>query len=65
VKTAIENAFRRNATIDADDLSVTTSNGTVTISGVVSSSSERTDAITAAWSVPGVTSVNDQMKVES
>jgi osmotically-inducible protein OsmY len=64
VKTAIENAFRRNATIDADDLSVTTSNGTVTISGVVSSSSEHTDAITAAWSVPGVTSVNDQIKVE-
>jgi osmotically-inducible protein OsmY len=63
VQDAIKSAFKRNAALDADDLYVTTSNGTVTIDGVVSSWAEHDDAIDAAWSAPGVTSVNDQMTV--
>jgi len=64
VKDSIKDAFKRNAKLDADDLSVSTSNGTVTISGIVSSWSEHDEALDAAWSAPGVTDVDDLMVVE-
>jgi len=64
VKDSIKNAFKRNAKLDADDLSVATSNGTVTIEGVVSSWSEHDEALEAAWAAPGVTDVDDQILVE-
>ena len=63
VQDSIKSAFKRNAALDADDLYVTTSNGTVTIDGVVNSWAEHDEAIDAAWSAPGVTAVNDQMTV--
>jgi osmotically-inducible protein OsmY len=63
VKDSIKDAFKRNARIDADDLSVRTSNGTVTIEGVVSSWAEHDEAVDAAWSAPGVTDVNDEILV--
>jgi len=63
VKDSITDAFKRNARIDADDLSVRTSNGTVTIEGVVSSWAEHDEAVDAAWSAPGVTDVNDEILV--
>ena len=52
-----------NAKIDADDLDVSTSNGTVTINGAVSSWAEHDEAIDAAWAAPGVSSVQDRMTV--
>jgi len=64
VKDSIQGAFKRNAKLDADDLSVTTSNGTVTISGIVSSWSEHDAALEAAWAAPGVTDVDDLVVVE-
>ena len=64
VKSSIEDAFKRNAKLDADDLSVTTSNGTVTVSGVVNSWSEHDEAIDAAWAAPGVMDVDDLLVVE-
>jgi osmotically-inducible protein OsmY len=64
VKDSIHDAFKRNARLDADDLSVKTSNGTVTIEGVVSSWDEHDEAMTAAWAAPGVTAVKDRMTVE-
>jgi len=64
VKDSIKDAFKRNAKLDADDLSVTSSNGTVTISGFVSSWSEHDEALEAAWAAPGVTDVDDLMVVE-
>jgi len=64
VKDKIEDAFKRNAKLDADDLSVKTSNGTVTIKGDVSSWAEHDEAITVAWSAPGVTDVRDRIHVE-
>jgi len=64
VKDSIQGAFKRNAKLDADDLSVTTSNGTVTISGIVSSWSEHDEALEAAWAAPGVTDVDDLVVVE-
>jgi osmotically-inducible protein OsmY len=63
VQESIKRAFKRNAKIDADDLSVSTDNGTVTIDGNVSSWAEHDEALDAAWAAPGVRSVNDEMTV--
>ena len=63
VQESIKKAFKRNAKIDADDLYVSTDNGTVTINGAVSSWAEHDEAIDAAWAAPGVTSVQDRMTV--
>jgi osmotically-inducible protein OsmY len=64
VKKDISEAFRRNAKLDADTLSVdTTSYGRVTLAGTVSSWAEHDDAVAAAWSAPGVTEVDDQIVV--
>ena len=63
VQDSIKKAFKRNAALDADDLLISTSNGSVTLSGTVSSWAERDEAINAAWAAPGVTSVHDRMTV--
>jgi osmotically-inducible protein OsmY len=63
VKDSVKRAFKRNASLDADDLHVSTDNGTVTIKGTVSSWAEHDEAIDAAWAAPGVTSVQDSMTV--
>jgi osmotically-inducible protein OsmY len=63
VQDSIEKAFKRNAALDADDLYVSTDNGTVTINGTVSSWAQHDEAIDAAWAAPGVTSVADRMTV--
>jgi osmotically-inducible protein OsmY len=60
---AIRKAFTRNANIAADDLSVDTRDGTVVLSGTVSSWEEHDAAIAAAWSGPGVTEVHDHLEV--
>ena len=62
-KDAIRKAFKRNAAFDADDLHVSTDNGTVTIQGTVRSWAEHDEAIDAAWAAPGVTSVRDDMTI--
>jgi len=64
VKDDIRSAFERNAALDADDLSVTTSNGTVKIKGAVNSWAEHDEAVSAAWAAPGVTDVDDRILVE-
>jgi osmotically-inducible protein OsmY len=63
VQDSIKKAFKRNAALDADDLYLSTSNGTVTITGTVSSWAEHDEAIDAAWAAPGVMSVQDEMTV--
>ena len=63
VEESIKKAFKRNAAVDADDLSIATNNGTVTISGTVRSWAEHDEALDAAWAAPGVTSVDDRMTV--
>jgi len=63
VADAIESAFKRSAKLDAEDLTVATSNGTVTLSGSVRSWSEHDDAIAAAWAAPGVRKVDDRITV--
>ena len=62
---AISCAFRRDAVLDADRLSVETfSGGLVILSGTVSSRAARDHAVAAAWSAAGVTDVDDHIGVE-
>jgi osmotically-inducible protein OsmY len=64
IEDGIKKAFKRNAKLDAGDLSVSTaSGGDVTIEGTVSSWAEHDEAIAAAWAAPGVTKVHDRMAV--
>ena len=60
----ISGAFTRSARLDAKGLSISTSPGSVTLSGVVRSWAEHDEAIAAAWAAPGVTEVHDQIKIE-
>ena len=65
VKQAIDRAFQRNASLDAEGLSVTTRGNTVLLSGAVSSWDERGAAVAAAWAAPGVAAVEDQIVVST
>ena len=54
VRNSITKAFKRDAKIDADDLSVEMYDGTVEVTGTVSSWSEHDAAIATARAAPGV-----------
>ncbi len=63
VKDRIEQAFRRNAALDARDVKVESTSGTVTLRGSVRSWAEHDAALDAAWAAPGVTRVDDRLEV--
>jgi osmotically-inducible protein OsmY len=63
VKDAISKAFDRSAKLDADALTVESSNGTITVKGTVESWAEHDEAIDAAWAAPGVRNVHDRILV--
>ncbi len=63
VKGKIESALRRSAELDAKKIVVQTTDGSVTLSGMVRSWVEREDAVNAAWSAPGVTKVIDRIAI--
>lgn len=63
VKQLIEGAFRRNAQMDADRISVEAQGATVTLRGRVPSWAERQEAERTAWSAPGVMQVIDEITV--
>jgi osmotically-inducible protein OsmY len=63
VEKKITKAFSRNAKLDADQLTVSTSDGTVTLGGQVRSWDEHDAAVAAAWAAPGVKSVADLLTV--
>jgi osmotically-inducible protein OsmY len=63
VSAKIEAALKRNAEIGARQISVTATNGTVTLAGTVHSWFERDQATRAAWAAPGVTAVNDRLSI--
>jgi osmotically-inducible protein OsmY len=64
VKGSIEKAFKRNAKLDVEELDVQTSNGTVTLTGVVNSWAEHDEAVAAAWAAPGVAKVDDRILID-
>src|SRR6266542_2446818 len=64
VQEAIRKAFKRNAKIDADDVSVDTRDGTVVLTGSVRTWAEHDEALAAAWAAPGVTGVDDYLEVD-
>jgi osmotically-inducible protein OsmY len=63
IKRKIQDAFKRNAEVDANHIMVEADGSVVTLKGSVRSWMEREEAERAAWAAPGVTSVVDQIIV--
>jgi osmotically-inducible protein OsmY len=63
IKRKIENAFRRNAEVDADRIQVEGNGSEILLKGTVRSWIEREEAERVAWSAPGVTRVEDRIVV--
>lgn len=60
---AIVKAMGRNARLDASNVSVASSNGTVTLRGTVGSWADHDDAVATAWNAPAVLHVVDDLVV--
>jgi len=65
IKHRIEDAFRRNAVVDAKHISVDTDGSEVTLRGEVRSWAERDQAQQTAWSAPGVSNVKNSLTVRT
>jgi len=65
VKGKIEAALKRSAEVDSKKISVQASDGKVILTGTVRSWIERQDAVSAAWSAPGVMNVVDQIRIHA
>jgi osmotically-inducible protein OsmY len=63
IKRKIQEAFRRNAEIDANRITVEANGSEVILKGAVRSWIEREEAERAAWAAPGVTKVEDRIVV--
>ncbi|MGA8707119.1 MAG: BON domain-containing protein [Steroidobacteraceae bacterium] len=63
VKGKIQDAIRRRAQTDAQNIQVQAADGAVTLEGQVSSWAERQQAEMAAWQAPGVCKVIDNLSV--
>jgi len=65
VEEAVKRTLRRDADVDAARIAVSSEGGQVTLSGTVSSSRERDLAGSMACTVPGVSSVENNLAVSS
>jgi osmotically-inducible protein OsmY len=63
VKKRIEEALKRNASLEANAIRVSVQDNKVTLEGTVHAWSERTAAERAAWSAPGVSAVDDRLRM--
>jgi osmotically-inducible protein OsmY len=59
----ISEAFARNAELYGSSIDVSSDHGTVTLAGSVTTWAQHDEAIDAAWSAPGVSSVSDDLVV--
>ena len=63
LKRKIQEAFKRNAEVDANRITVETTGSEVVLKGTVRSWIEREEAERVAWSAPGITKVDDRIVV--
>ena len=64
IKRKIEEALRRAAELDASRITVEANGSEVILRGTVRSWAEREEAEQAAWRAPGVTKVDDRIRIE-
>jgi len=64
IRMKIEEALKRSAQLDANRISVETEGSKVILSGTVRSWAEREEAEMAAWAAPGVTQVENKIRLE-
>jgi osmotically-inducible protein OsmY len=64
IQKKINAAFHRNATIDAGNITAEVIGSRVILSGKVRSYVEKEDAANAAWSAPGIMSVDNNLQIE-
>lgn len=64
IRQSILAAFNRHAMLDVSKITVETEDNNVILKGSVSSIAERVDAEHAAWSVPGVRQVENNLEVQ-
>ena len=65
IKEKITAAFHRSAAVDSSNIHIEVIGSRVVLKGKVSSWAERLDAENAAWSSPGVTSVDNKIEVNT
>ena len=63
IKNRITNAFKRSATLDSKNIHVEVDGNEVTLTGTVHSLQEKDEARNAVYWAPGVTKVNNKLKV--
>lgn len=65
IRGKIRQSFKRHADVDAAKINIGVTDGTVTLTGQVSSWHEREDAESAAWAAPGVQHVKNLLHVNA
>jgi osmotically-inducible protein OsmY len=65
IKEKIEEAFRRHAEVDANNITVEANGGEVILRGAVRSWAERQEAERAAWRAPGVIKVDNRIAISA
>ncbi len=63
VRERISQAYRRNADLESSGIKISVDGGKVTLSGKVKAWNERRTAENAAWAIPSVTEVIDNLVV--
>jgi len=64
VKQKIQDAFKRHAILDSNDIQIRVDRATVTLEGHVHTWQEHEDAARAAWAAPGVGNVENRLAIQ-